>query len=70
MMRYISATASTAQMPSGIIRLSGPKPNTFALSAWSHSPSGGLSTVTRPCGPEATKKKFCQDRSIDFTAAE
>ena len=68
--RYSSATASTAQIPSGISRLSGVKPNSFALSACSHSPSGGLSTVISPLGSAATKKKLCHERNIDFTAAE
>ena len=46
------------------------KPKSFALSACSQSPSGGLSTVIRPFGSAAMKKKLCQERSIDFTAAE
>src|ERR1700690_4177488 len=37
--RYSSSTASTAQRPSGSIRLAGAKPNTFALNACNHSAS-------------------------------
>jgi hypothetical protein len=68
--RYRSATASTPQTASGMSRLSGEKPKIFALSACSHSPSGGLSTVIRPLGSAVMKKKSCQDCSIDLTAAE
>ena len=68
--RYRIATASTAQMPSGTIRLSGANPNSFALKPCSHNASGGLSTVMKPFGSEETKKKLCHERSIDFTAAE
>ena len=69
-MRYSSATASTAQIPSGTSRLSAEKPKIFALIACSQRPSGGLSTVISPLGSAATKKKLCNDRSIDLTAAE
>ena len=68
--QYRSATESTAQMPSGTIRLSGEKPKSLALSACSQSARGGLSTVMKPLGSDATKKKLCQEPSIDFTAAE
>src|ERR1039457_3266160 len=68
--RYSSATASTGQIPSGISRLSGAKPNSFALNPCSHSPNGGLSTVMKPLGSEETKKKCCHEPSIDLTAAE
>jgi hypothetical protein len=67
---YKSATASTAQTPSGISRLSGVNPNSFALSPWSQSASGGLSTVIRPFGSAEMKTKLCHERNIDFTAAE
>ena len=55
---------------SGSSRLSGEKPNTFALAACTHSASGGLSTVTRPPGSNETNRKLCHERSIDFTPAE
>ena len=54
----------------GTIRLNGANPNSFALNACNHNASGGLSTVIRPFGSAATKKKLCHERSIDFTAAE
>ena len=57
-------------MPSGISRLSGVKPKTFALSACSQSPSGGLSTRDQGDGVGREKKKLCQERNIDLTAAE
>ncbi len=68
--QYNNATANTAQIPSGTIKLSGANPNNFALNACNHNASGGLSTVIRPFGSAATKKKLCHERSIDFTAAE
>jgi hypothetical protein len=68
--RYSTATAATAHNASGNSRLSGWKPKIAALTVWSHSPSGGLSTLTSPPGSEETKKKLCSDSSIDLTAAE
>ena len=55
---------------SGSSRLSGEKPNSFALSACTHRPSGGLSTVTSPPGSKETNTKLCHERSIDLTPAE
>ena len=55
---------------SGSSRLSGEKPNSFALAACTHRASGGLSTVTRPPGSNETKRKLCHERSIDLTPAE
>ena len=54
----------------GSSRLSGEKPNSLALVAWSHNASGGLSIVTSPPGSKDTNTKLCSECSIDFTAAE
>ncbi len=59
-----------AEIASGSSRLSGVKPNSLALSACTHRPSGGLSTMISPPGSKETKKKLCHERSIDFTPAE
>ena len=60
-MKYISATARTAQTPSGISSESGVKPKILALSACSQRPSGGLSIDDQPVrGRTRTKKKLCQ----------
>ncbi len=45
---YMARIATSPQATSGSSRLSGLKPNTLALPTCSHSPSGGLSTLTRP----------------------
>ena len=68
--RYISSTASIPRIASGSSRLSGEKPNSFALAVCTHRPSGGLSTETRPPGSNDTKKKLCSERSIDLSPAE
>jgi hypothetical protein len=68
--RYNNHTANTAHTASGTNKLNDAKPNNFALNACNHRPNGGLSTVIRPFGSAATKKKLCHERSIDFTAAE
>ena len=66
----MSATVSTPAIASGSSRLRGEKPNSFALAACSHSPSGGLSTMTSPPGSNDTKMKLCSECSIDFTPPE
>ena len=68
--QYSSATASTPAIASGSSRLSGEKPNSFALAACTHSASGGLSTVTSPPGSNDANRKLCSERSIDLTPAE
>ena len=55
---------------SGSSTPSGEKPNSLALVACTHRPSGGLSTMIRPPGSKETKKKLCHERSIDLTPAE
>ena len=45
---------------SGSSRLSGEKPKSLALSACTHSPSGGLSIVISPPGSNETNRKLCQ----------
>ena len=61
---------STPAIASGSSRLSGEKPNTFALAACTHSPSGGLSTMISPPGSKETNTKLCSERNIDLTPAE
>ncbi len=45
------------------------KPNTRTESAWTHSASGGLSTVIRPLRSMAANRKSCQLAAIERTAA-
>ena len=61
---------STPAIASGSSRLRGEKPNTFALVACTHSPSGGLSTMTSPPGSKDTNTKLCNERDIERTPAE
>ena len=68
--RYSAATAMTPAIACGSRRLSGVKPNSFALAVCSHSPSGGLSIEISPAGSAARNTKLCHDSSIDFTPAE
>ena len=67
---YKAATAATPASAWGRSRLSGEKPNAFALAACSHRPSGGLSIEMRPVGSADRNTKLCHDSSIDFTPAE
>ena len=55
---YMTSTATSPQIASGSSRLSGLKPNSFALSTCSHSPSGGLSTLIRPPWSKDTNRKL------------
>ena len=66
---YSSATATTPISACGISRLSGWNPNTRADSAWTHRPSGGLSTVISPDWSSEANRKLCQLAVIERTAA-
>jgi hypothetical protein len=44
-------------------------PNSLTLAASTHRERGGLSTVTKPGGSNATKKKSCQPRVMLTTEA-
>ena len=55
--RYSSADRQHAGQRLRQQELSPLKPNSFALTAWTHSPTGGLSTVTKPPASNEAKKK-------------
>ncbi len=68
--RYRTMTEHTPAIASGASRLSGCRPNIFALSTWTHSAIGGLSIEMNPCGSNDTNRKLCHDASSDLTPAE
>ncbi len=55
---------------SGSRMLSGAKPKIRALRAWVQRARGGLSIVISPPGSNETKKKLCQESTIERTPAE
>jgi len=59
-----------AMIASGSSRLSGERPNSFALALCTHSASGGLSIVIIPPASKDAYRKLCSETSIDLAAAE